>query len=315
MVGSLLDVYQGIVLLEYEVLTKFGSNSLPLSNNFALSTTVVPSLVFSMGRRPLSVRSSVNLIGLGVAHNFVAGTPTRAYGLLQKLGTASLLVAVNQESYWGPVAALSLWQFVSTYFAKNTHKPFASRESTGQTQLDRKLVGESHMLDSSYDPDGPLPTLMASAAMWFGQWCFHNLDSYDESFITGMSLLSLGYMFWYAFPQNYPFSQTFWTPSFSITTSGISLLKYTALELIYQLLIKTSKGSALLSLFSDIGRHSVSLFFISSAIKQTGVMAGLEKKLQSFKLSSTAARVVSAVSQCVLIGASALALNRIGIPL
>lgn len=313
MLGSPLDAYQGIVLLEYEVLSKFGSSSLPLSNNFALSTTVVPSLVFLMGRRPLSVRSSVNLIGLGVAHNFVAGTPTRAYGLLQKLGSASLLVAVNKGSYWCPLAALSIWQLLSTYFATNKSKPFASRESTGQTQLDRKLVGESHMIDPSYDPDGPLPTLMASAAMWFGQWCFQNLVSHDESFITGMSLLSLGYMIWYAFPQKYPFSQTFWTPSFSITTSGISLLNFTAMELLCELLAKTSKGSALLSLLSDIGRHSVSLFFTSTAINQTGIMFELEKRLQSFKLSSTTARVISAASQCVLIGASALALNRIGL--
>lgn len=279
----LVDVCSGLSLLEWEVVSRFSPKRTPLSNTITYRSTLIPMFAFVNGIREPRVGPSLAVSTFGILQSFILSPNHRPFGLLQRLGIASVLVSVSRDSLTGPLTSVTLWNLATIYLARNPKEPFKSASSTAQTRIDRAVAGEDHMLNRKFDPDGVLATLMTSVSMWIGNSCYHNIKSKNESFVTGISLFSMGYLCSYAFPEQLPFSETFWTLSFTLGTSGLSLLRWTASDAICSIVSEYAFGQRLLSGLETLGAHAVELFILSSTVDMLGITEKVESLLDGWK--------------------------------
>lgn len=257
-------------------MSRFHTKRKPLSNTITYKSTLIPTFAFLNGIKQPQPSVSIAVAGIGLVHNTIFSPNHRPYGVLQRLGIASVLSSSSQGSVTGPLMSVALWNVASIYFSENPQSPYASPGGTGQTRIDRAVVGKDHMLNPNWDPDGLLATLMTGVSMWIGSWCARNMGSKNDAFVSGLSLFSMGYLFSYAFPEKLPFSETFWTLSFTLGTSGLSLIKWTISDGLCEVLSRYAWGTHMLSGLEILGSHTVELFLISSTIDQLGITDQVE---------------------------------------
>lgn len=155
----------------------------------------------------------------------------RILGVLQRLAicyaVVSLLCLVIQHRYIPLLVATGLLVYWGILFAGHG---FEQSENNIISIVDSAILGTSHMYKDggiALDPEGLLSTFPSIFHTFIGFYCARllfqqkdRLNSMLVLFVSGTSLLFIGYLISYGCPIN----KKIWSPSFVLVTSGIALL-------------------------------------------------------------------------------------------
>ncbi len=149
--------------------------------------------------------------------------------------------------------------------------------------IDRMIVGEDHLWTGAgrrWDPEGLLSTIPAVATALIGVLAGYRFtegkdlkDICLEFFSWGFVLLSLGYLWGWAFPIN----KALWTSSYVLFTGGIALLGLAFCIWIVDIM-KFKKG---VGFFSDFGINAITVYAGTSLLAQIYGILGLSGILYS----------------------------------
>lgn len=291
---SARDVLRGLTFYEMEYVnhSEYLPHQPPGKDGLRYADTVFPTFLFVAGMSPRSARRNIETVGLGLVYNCLKSAnhswleskdnvSIRPFGVLQRIGLSGLLLAAapdpaDLKSCAYPIGAIALWIALSFGLSPDRRHPFRKAALSAQTKIDRAVVTflgpQCATYTSNFDPEGLLGTLMASVSMWFGGWISSNITTYNDAFMTGISFMSLGHMFSYAFPRTCPMNKPYWTLSYLLSTSGISLLKYSLLKVVLPYL-----PTLIVQVLECTGQHTLGLFFASAILDKTGIPRQIRK--------------------------------------
>lgn len=293
------DILRGLTFyeMEYTNHSDYLQHQAPGIDGITYADTIFPTFLFVSGMGSRSTYRNIQTVGLGLSYNllkqfdrsWVKSPQTitvRPFGVLQRIGLAGLVLKLapnpaRLESCAYPICAIALWMCLSYGMATDIRHPFKKAALSAQTKIDKFVLSSFGPHFTLYtpdlDPEGLLGTLMASVSMWFGAWVSENVVSYNDAFMTGLSLFSFGHMFSYAFPRTCPMNKPYWTLSFMLSTTGVSLLRYTFVKAAVPYL-----PSMLTKLLSATGKHTLLLFFASAVLDKVGVTAQVKRLVNKF---------------------------------
>lgn len=197
--------------------------------------TIFLCFAFLSGMSPAPARRNVGLIGIGLSLQTVSAVVNRKPvvripGVLQRLGVASLIVNEPRLAFlrrYHGVPLMLLWYAITLLGASKTsienplaHPDYPAADARGiaQTRIDRMFFGQG-LYTPSYDPEGLLGSLTTAVSMLVGQ-----------KIMASITMITVGETLHFLLPKYAPVSKSLWTPSFVLVTSGVSVLKYLALE-------------------------------------------------------------------------------------
>ena len=235
------------------------------------SDTIFPCFAFIAGMSPGRVRGSRNimLVGLGVASNaipeLITGNKVRAMGVLQRHGLSSMLLynvapvvfvkLACDNSFVYPLMMTALWMTLSYLCTDNIKSPFKSRSKTAQFKIDLFFF-KDRLHHTGFEPEGLLGVLMTSVTIWSGLWFTKSNLSDTNTLIAGLLCIGAGKAISMLFPSHVPISKQLWTPSFTLSTNGISMLKYLGLKVMFPYFPRILSQSLVC-----VGRHSLKMYF------------------------------------------------------
>lgn len=295
-----IDLCRGFAVLEMELASRSSKVAhAPVGADYmTYADTIFPMFAFLAGTHRPRISRSLSTIGLGIAYNFCREWPLRGaapkklrlFGVLQRLGLSSLLYAAGSpKSGVLPIVLTALWVSLTFGLCEDPGRPYKTPQNSAQTRIDRLLLPNGcRLYANSYDPEGLLGSLTTAISMWFGGWVDAYQPGFNEGFVTSLSLMSMGYMTSYAFPHAFPVSKPFWTLSFTLITSGLSLLKYTAAKIIVRRLP--------LRPVQLLGRHSLGAFIFSAVLHKIGFYHLVKRQFQNEIVADLAASTAGAIA-------------------
>jgi len=223
---------------------------------------------------------TLKLIGLGLFLGwflpyfpfFNSFETLRFPGVLQRIGvvffiTAVLFLNFNWKVLLGLAGTIlvSYWLFLGYVPLPDGSLPtFDRAPNNWANYLDLNILGK-HMWKTDYDPEGILSTLPAIATCISGVLIGKILSITNKRkvsllFITGLSLLLIGYVWNVWFPLN----KAIWSSSFVLVTSGWATF---ILAGVYYLTdVKSIKFG---TIFKYVGMNAITIFFLSGFIAKT----------------------------------------------
>ena len=226
---------------------------------------------------PTPTHRSVGLIGLGLSLHTVSavanGKPVvRIPGVLQRLGVASLIANEPRLAFlrkYHGVPLVLLWYAITLLGASKTSLdnpvahpdyPAADALGTAQTRIDRLLFGQ-RLHTPSYDPEGLLGCLTTAVSMQIGRSFEDQNLTVSQKIIGSIGMIAAGETLHLLLPKYAPISKSLWTPSFLLVTSGVSVLKYLALERVIPYLPTTIQ-----TLLLAVGKRSLEVYIVSQLL-------------------------------------------------
>lgn len=274
------DVVRGLTSLE---MTFVNASSLRWTSHsgyigqITYADTIFPCFAFLSGMSPAPARRNVGLIGLGLGLNTLSaianGKPVvRLPGVLQRLGLSSLLAnepfpALLRQYNGAPL--IILWYIITLFGASKmavdnplAHPDYPSAESwgTAQTRIDSFLFGR-RLYTPWYDPEGLLGCLNTAASMVIGRSFQEQSLTAPQKVMVATGMITMGETLHFILPRYAPISKSLWTPSFVLVTSGISILKYTAMEKVIPYLPIRLKSFLL-----AVGKRSLEVYVASTIL-------------------------------------------------
>lgn len=161
----------------------------------------------------------------------------RLPGVLQRTGLSTLVFHACYtaspawtSSWWFPGTVGAAWAAITILGSSSPswRRPFADPQKTAQTRLDVALFGAHRLASAANDPEGLLTVLSGCLTLWSGLKFEAAALSVRDSACVGLGLLAGGYTLARAVPWLFPLSRRYWTPSYVLATSGVSVLKYAA---------------------------------------------------------------------------------------
>lgn len=165
----------------------------------------------------------------------------RLPGVLQRTGLTTLLFRCSYTllptwtaSWAFPAVVTGIWCAASYLGCKGSwRRPFASPQDSAQTRLDKAVFGIHRLHNPVHDPEGLLTVLPGCLSLWAG-YKFNSLLSTpslaglsDTQFVgLGLGLAAAGYAVARLLPNHLPLSKRYWTPSYALSTAGVSVLRY-----------------------------------------------------------------------------------------
>ncbi|MCF6296913.1 MAG: DUF5009 domain-containing protein [Flavobacteriaceae bacterium] len=199
----------------------------------------------------------------------------RVPGVLQRIGVvffiASILfLNVNWKVLLVIFVAILLgYWYMMTQIPIDGTIPLLTRASNLGSVVDLKLLTDSHMYKTDYDPEGILSTLPSVATSIFGVFIgmilLHKNKSQQEKlkiFITiGIIALALGYLWSMSFPLN----KALWTSSFVLVTGGWACLLYAVIFYITDIKGNSAWGKPAII----FGSNAITVYFLSSFVSKS----------------------------------------------
>lgn len=275
--NTLIDVFRGIDLLEMQA-TEISESPIFEHASYHQMTmtyadTIFPCFSFISGMtakpyRSVPFRKNLQLIGLGIGYNalplIVDGLKLRYLGVLQRHGLSSIIfniVPYNiRDSVLFPVIMSGIWYAISVFGCKDASDPFTIQQNTAQQRIDYPIFGD-RTYHEAFDPEGLLGSLMTSVTIWSGYWFYQQNFSALKSFLIGGLSYSLGFLAKKLFPKQMPISKPLWTPSFVLSSNGVTIVKFSLLKLILPYL-----PSIVVENIAIFGRFSMEIYFIGELL-------------------------------------------------
>lgn len=199
---------------------------------------------------------------------------TRVFGVLQRIalcyGIASLMLYYlkPKTTYWLASAGLLLYWLLLYVLAPAAAADPLSLEQNAVLQLDKWLIGESHMYHGegiAFDPEGLLSTLPAIANVVagyaVGKYIRENGYGYEtlaKLLLAGFALLLAAY-FW---NLSFPINKKLWTSSFVLHTVGLDLMIIASIVYIIDVL-----GRKRWAYFFEVfGKNPLFIYLLSEVI-------------------------------------------------
>ena len=193
-------------------------------------------------------------------------------GVLQRIGIVFFISAILFLNFkWKSLLMITIailvsyWLFLGFVPLPDGSLPtFDRAPNNWANYLDLKILG-NHMWKSDYDPEGILSTFPAIATCISGILIGKILGLTNKRkvfllFITGVSLLLLGYIWSIWFPLN----KAIWSSSFVLVTSGWATV---ILSGVYYLTdVRSIKFG---SIFKYVGTNAITIFFLSGFIAKS----------------------------------------------
>lgn len=236
-----MDMFRGFNIIQMEIAETFDDLDHAKYNEMKLNwaDTIFPCFSFISGMllkqdKIIPLNKNIQLIGLGMTFNLI---PTilenkkfRPLGVLQRHGLSSILLNnLIPPNYRNkiifPIALTTIWSLISKYLANNTDKPFENEIYTAQQKID-SIFFKGRQYHDNFDPEGLLGALMTTVTIWLGSWFISQNFNYKIIPFIGFSFILFGRLLSNAFPNMYPVSKPLWTPSFTLQTTGYSILNY-----------------------------------------------------------------------------------------
>lgn len=238
--------------------------------------TIFPCFSFISGMlikkdKAIPIRKNLQLIGLGMAFNYIPtlieGEKFRPLGVLQRHGLSSIILnnifSINfRNDISFPISMFCLWSLISIGFATNKLKPFEEQKDTAQQKIDAPLF-KGRTYQENFDPEGLLGSLMTSITIWSGYYFMQNKEKLTnfQNFLVGIGLFASGNLLSKAFPNLFPISKPLWTPTFILTSNGISILKYLLLKVSIPFLPELAKN-----ILAVVGKQSMEVYFLGEIL-------------------------------------------------
>lgn len=247
--------------------------------------TIFPCFAFLSGMSPAPARRNVGLIGIGLSLHTVSAAVNRKSvvripGVLQRLGVASLIAnepRLELLRRWHGAPLVLLWYAVTLLGASETsignplaHPGYPGAEARGiaQTRIDRFLFGQG-LYAPSYDPEGLLGCLTTAVSMLVGRSFTEQRYTASQKVAASIGMITVGEALHFLLPKYAPISKTLWTPSFVLVTSGVSILKYLAVEKAIPYL-----PAAVQNLLQVVGKRSLEVYVISTLLTMLFTLGG-----------------------------------------
>jgi predicted acyltransferase len=274
------DVVRGLTSLEMTFVNisslQWTSHS-PYIGQITYADTIFPCFAFLSGMSPAPARRNVGIIGLGLGLHAVSavayGKPAvRIPGVLQRLGVASLIANEPRLAFlrrYQGAPLMLMWYAITLLGASKTsidnplaHPDYPGADMPGiaQTRIDKLFFGE-RLYRPAYDPEGLLGSLTTAISMQIGRWFEDRNLTVLQKAVASIGMITVGEAFHFLLPKYASISKSLWTPSFVLVTSGISILKYLALEGALPYLPTTIK-----SLLVAVGNRSLEVYAISTLL-------------------------------------------------
>lgn len=269
------DVVRGLTALEMTFVNVSGlrwTDHSPYIGQITYADTIFPCFAFLSGMSPTPIRRSVGLVGIGLSLNAVsvfAGKTVRIPGVLQRLGLASLVANDGHLSFlqkYEGLPLLVLWYAVTLLGSRGPNPlahpdyPSADASTTAQTKIDKFFFG-GRIYKPTYDPEGLLGSLTTAVSMLIGRALIQRGVSKSQVVVESLGMIAVGETLHYLLPKYAPISKTLWTPSFVLVTSGVSVLKYMAVEALVPYL-----PNVLRSVLEAVGRRSLEVYVVSTLL-------------------------------------------------
>lgn len=274
------DIVRGLTSLEMTFVNTTGLQWASHSGYIGQITyadTIFPCFAFLSGMSPAPVRRNAGVIGIGLGLHAVAaigfGRPVvRIPGVLQRLGVASIIVneprlAFLRRYYGAPLVAL--WYAITLLGTSKSsvenplaHPDYAAPDTLGtaQTRIDTFFFGQ-RIYKPTYDPEGILGSLTTAVSMLIGRSFEDATVPVSQKVAASIGMITVGEALHYLLPKYAPISKSLWTPSFVLVTSGVSILKYLAVESVVPHL-----PTAIQSLLQEVGKRSLEVYVVSTLL-------------------------------------------------
>jgi len=247
--------------------------------------TIFPCFAFLSGMSPAPARRNVGLIGIGLSLQTVSAVVNRKPvvripGVLQRLGVASLIVNEPRLAFlrrYHGVPLMLLWYAITLLGASKTsienplaHPDYPAADARGiaQTRIDRMFFGQG-LYTPSYDPEGLLGSLTTAVSMLVGHSFKEQSFTASQKIMASITMITVGETLHFLLPKYAPISKSLWTPSFVLVTSGVSVLKYLALERAMPYLPTTIQN-----LLLAVGKRSLEVYVISTLLTMLFTLGG-----------------------------------------
>ncbi|KAH8680794.1 hypothetical protein BX600DRAFT_445069 [Xylariales sp. PMI_506] len=271
--------------------------------------TIFPCFAFLSGMSPAPARRSLGLIGLGLSLNTVSavayGKHVRLPGVLQRLGLASLIANephLGLLRKWNGTPLILLWYAITLLGVSRSNAqnplahpnyPAAETSTIAQTRIDKLAFGQS-LHTPSFDPEGLLGSLTTAVSMIVGRsFTTANLTVLQKA-ITATSMVITGESLHFLAPKYAPISKGLWTPSFVLISSGISILKYLAVERAIPYLPVDVQD-----ILQAVGRRSLEAYIISTLLTML-IRLGGEKSILKQGINKIGRITGSAVADFIM---------------
>lgn len=282
------DIVRGLTSLEMTFVNITGLQWASHSGyvgQITYADTIFPCFAFLSGMSPAPTRRSVGLIGIGLSLHTVATVATgkpvvRIPGVLQRIGLASLIANEPRLAFlrrYQGVPLVLLWYAITLLGALETSidnplahpdYPAADTLGTAQTRIDRFFFGP-RLYRPSYDPEGLLGSLTTAVSMLVGQSFIEQNLTVPQKLMASVGMISVGEALHFLLPKYAPISKSLWTPSFVLVTSGVSILKYLALEKAIPYLPPTIQD-----LLLAVGKRSLEVYVVSTLLTMSFKLGG-----------------------------------------
>ena len=274
-----LDIFRGLAVAAMIVVNNPGDwNAVyaPLMHahwdGFTLADAVFPSFVFIVGAalpfafaRRLSrsgraetlrhiARRTLILIALGLVLNLVDVLPhvtqVRLPGVLQRIALAYAIgapvVLLTDVTVWAGVLVVLLgvhaWLLLAVPFTAQLHA-YAAGTMTPEASLpaavDAWLLGPSHMLMPTLDPEGIVGTLSTVATMLAGSLAgaWLRATTGETRRVVGLALGgAVAVLTALAGADWLPLNKSLWTPTFAMASAGVAALVFAACYVVVDVL-------------------------------------------------------------------------------
>lgn len=303
------DVVRGLTSLEMTFVNishlQWTAHS-PYIGQVAYADTIFPCFAFLSGMSPTPTRKNVGILGIGLTLNsisaFASGKSIRIPGVLQRLGLSSIIANEPRLNFLREYAGLplvALWYAISLLSSKSANPlanaDFASADvrDTAQTRIDEALF-RGHLHTPTFDPEGLLGALTTAVSMVVGQVFAQGEFSTVEYAVGAVGMVSVGEALHFLLPKYAPISKGLWTPSFVLVTSGISILKYLAVDALLPYL-----PEVVTSALEYVGRRSLEIYVLSSLVT-VALQYGGKKSIWSRAKTAISKQIGTAGSDLVM---------------
>jgi predicted acyltransferase len=249
----------------------------PFVGQVTYADTIFPCFAFLSGMSWAPSRRNVGLIGVGLGLNALGAavsgkSSVRIPGVLQRLGLASLIanepsLAFLRQYHGAPLVLL--WYVITLLGSASAdaynplaHPDFPASDATGtaQTRIDTTLVGQ-RLYRPSFDPEGLLGSLTTAVSMLLGRAFVELPLPVSHHLVAAAGMITVGEAAHFMLPKYAAISKSLWTPSFVLVSSGLSILKYVAVERGLRYL-----PSAIQDTLQAVGRRPLEVYIISTLL-------------------------------------------------
>jgi predicted acyltransferase len=243
-IGS-LDILRGLTIA-LMVLANNGVLAESDWNGLTLADCIFPTFIFAVGVAiPFSRKSKLRitrrtaiLFILGFAltttnWNLVAAGSGefRLLGVLQRIALCYLFASIAHIYTKSNRARLCLVVAILIgYWLVMAQAPLTEADNLA-AQLDRALIGPSHMYNGIWDPEGLLSTLPAIATCLIGVAVGESLrDKKPTANLVNVGLMAI--VLGAAWSVFFPLNKALWTSSFVLVVAGLDMLSLALLSLV-----------------------------------------------------------------------------------